>query len=114
MKRNLLLLAALLCFGFCLKTNAQITLLDSFDPSATGSICGIAYNPETSSLWIYGCSFVTIENYDKSGTLLNTFDSPGGAANDVDVEIAPEELTLDESTIEQGQVLFVNGESGTT
>jgi len=113
MKRNLLIFLAVLSFSFCLKSSAQITLLDSFNPSATGSICGIGYDSETSSLWIYGCSFVTIENYDHSGNLLNTFNSPGGAANDVDVEISPEELTLNTSTIAQGHILFVNGESNT-
>lgn len=84
----------------------------TFDPSGAGSLCGIAYDTDNNFVWIYGCSAVNIQKYSTTGTLLQSITSAGPAANDVDVEIAPENLTLKNGAIQKGQVLFVNGESG--
>lgn len=108
------LLTTIILFSACFYQQglAQLTLLDSFNPSGAGSLCGIAYDPDGAVVWVYGCSSSTIQSYSTTGTLLNSFTTPGGTANDVDVEVAPLELTMNGSTIPQGQVLFVNGESG--
>jgi hypothetical protein len=109
MKKGLTLI--FLCTCFCFASFAQITLLGSFNPSGASSLCGIGYDPATSQVWIYGCSASTIQSYSASGTLLTSVTAPGGTANDVDVEMAPEELTINSSTVPAGQLLFVNGES---
>jgi hypothetical protein len=111
MKRILPFFFALCSFSFILKSPAQITLLGSFDPSDAGSICGLGYDPESSIIWIYGCNDNTIYSFDVSGNLMDSFTSPGLEANDVDIEISPEEIEFGESTIGPGQILFVNGES---
>jgi hypothetical protein len=54
----------------------------------------------------------TTYSYDTSGNMLNSFATPGGSANDVDIEIAPVQFLMNGNTIQEGQVLFVNGESG--
>lgn len=112
MKRKLIVLIAFFSYCFCVRISAQIVLLDSFNPSGASSLCGIGYDPDAAHVWIYGCSASTIQSYTTSGVLLESFTAPGGTANDVDVEIAPEQLTINSSTVPQGQLLFVNGESG--
>lgn len=112
MKRILLSIFTLLSFGFFMKSTAQIVLLNSFDPADAGSICGIGYHIDSSQVWIYGCSSNSLQCYDISGNLLNSFTQPGGSANDVDVEIAPSNINFNETIIPQGQLLFVNGENG--
>jgi hypothetical protein len=111
MKGKLLLIIVLTSFGFFFNSSAQIILIDSFNPSETGSLCGIGYHPDSSHVWVYGCNANTIQCYDISGNLLNSFAPPGGLANDVDIEIAPAEILFHVSIILQGQLLFINGES---
>lgn len=90
----------------------SITLLSSFNPSGATSLCGLGYDPDSSHLWIYGCNAATIQRYSTSGTLLGSVNAAGGSANDVDVEMAPVDLTLNTGSISKGQLLFVNGETG--
>ncbi len=90
----------------------SIILLSSFNPSGTTTLCGIGFDPDSSDVWTYGCSDATIQRYSTGGTLLGSVNAAGGSANDVDVEVAPEDLTLNTGNISKGQLLFVNGESG--
>lgn len=114
MKRNLLFLFAFLSLGISIKSSAQIILLNSFNPSDAGSLCGIGYHADSSHIWIYGCNSNFLQCYDHSGNLLNSFTPPGGAANDVDIEISPEQIEFHESNLLQGQLLFVHGENDAT
>jgi hypothetical protein len=93
-------------------SSAQITLLSSFNPGFSGGLCGIGYNPSTAQLWLYGCSDNQFHRYDTSGVLLNSYPTPGGSANDVDIDIAPVQFLMNGLTVPQGEVLFINGESG--
>ena len=93
---------------------AQIVQLGSFNPSETNNdICGLGYDPDQAHLWVYGCSNSTIQCYDTSGNLLLSIPVVGGIANDVDIEIAPVSLQIRENIYPKGQLLFINGESGT-
>lgn len=95
-----------------LPVSAQITLVDSFDPSVTGGLCGLGVDPDSGNLWVYQCSGATIDGYTSTGTFLASIARPGESANDVDIEFAPEELTLNATTVPRGTLLFINGESG--
>lgn len=111
MKRKLTPLFIFFSYLLCDQASAQITLLGSFNPSGASSLCGIGYDPDAAKVWIYGCSSSTIQSYSTAGVLINSFTEPGGTANDVDVEVAPVALSLNGTSVAQGQVLFVNGES---
>ncbi|HKR05840.1 MAG TPA: T9SS type A sorting domain-containing protein [Bacteroidia bacterium] len=111
MEKKLYSCIFLACLLFSSGTFAQITLLGSFNPSNITSLCGIGYNPDSSHVWVYGCSDSDFHCYDTAGTLLNTLAAPGENANDVDIEIAPEALTMNGNSIPKGQVLFINGET---
>ncbi|HUM46318.1 MAG TPA: hypothetical protein PLD84_05290, partial [Chitinophagales bacterium] len=111
MKRKLTPILFFFSYLFCDHATAQITLLGSFNPSGEGSLCGIGYDPDAAKVWIYGCSSSTIQSYSTAGVLINSFAEPGGTANDVDVEVAPVALSLNGTSVAQGQVLFINGES---
>jgi hypothetical protein len=85
-------------------------LLNSFNPTGVTTLCGIGYDPDSSHVWIYGCNAGNIQCFSTTGVLLNSFTAPGGAANDVDIEIAPELLTINNTTVPKGQLLFINGD----
>jgi hypothetical protein len=112
MNGKLLLLTGILVCGVSIYSTAQITLLDSFNPSDAGSLCGIGYHGDSAHIWIYGCNDDVIQCYSPAENFIKELSAPGGAANDVDLEIAPEEILFDESIIPQGQLLFINGEDG--
>jgi hypothetical protein len=106
---RLLALALLVCSA---PASAQITLLDSFDPSEVGSLCGAAFDAVGNAVWVYECFGASLHRYATDGTFLGSVPRPGESANDVDVEIAPEALTLGSTTVPAGTLLFINGESG--
>jgi hypothetical protein len=112
MQKKVIVLTAIISYCCILNVNAQMTLISSFNPADASTLCGIGYDPGTAQVWVYGCSASSILCYSTTGVLLNSFTAPGGTANDVDVEVAPEALTLSNTSIPEGQLLFVNGESG--
>ncbi len=95
-----------------LPASAQIVVLDVFDPAQTGGLCGLGVDPTTGDVWVYQCSGATIDAYSSTGTFLTSIPRPGESANDVDIEFAPEDLTLDDASVPLGSLLFINGESG--
>ncbi|HLT48785.1 MAG TPA: T9SS type A sorting domain-containing protein [Rubricoccaceae bacterium] len=97
--------------GWSLPASAQITLLGFFDPAEIGSPCGVGYDLDTTA-WVYECFGASLHRYAPDGTLLGTIPRPGESANDVDVEVAPEALTLGTTSLPAGTLLFINGESG--
>lgn len=92
---------------------AQLTVVDSFNPSQAGGLCSLAYDFRAGTIWVYDCRASDFQEYAEDGSFLRSLPRPGESANDVDIDVAPEELTLAGTTIPQGTPLFVNGESGT-
>ena len=109
MKKLLLVAASITIIQ---SSSGQITLIDSFDPADADDLCGIGYDPDSSRVWVYGCFAEGILCYTPSGILCDALLTPGGTANDVDVEVTPESITLNGTVIPKGEVLFINGESG--
>lgn len=91
---------------------AQIAISDQFNPSQSGGLCGLGVDPTTGNIWVYPCSGAAIDGYTSTGSFLASIARPGEVANDVDIEFAPEELTLNATTVPQGTLLFINGEAG--
>ena len=91
---------------------AQLVLLDSFD-AGTGQLAGAGFDPATDRVWAYGSSDASVLAFDRTGAPITSIARPGEGANDVDVEFAPETLTLGGVTVPAGTMLFINGESGT-
>jgi len=110
MSRLLFLLA--LCFLGTAPSAAQITVLDSFNPSNSGGLCSLSLDGTTGNVWVYDCSGSMVDGYASDGTFLASVPRPGESANDVDIDFAPEELTLNETLVPEGSMLFINGESG--
>ena len=92
---------------------AQLTVVDSFNPSQAGGLCSLAYDFRAGTIWVYDCSVNDFQEYAEDGSFLRSLPRPGESANDVDIDVAPEELTLAGTLIPRGTPLFVNGESGT-
>lgn len=96
--------------SWSLPASAQIVTLDSFNPTEVGSLCGIGF--DAGVIWVHDCSGASIHSYATDGTFLASIPRQGESANDVDLDIAPETLTLGTTTVPAGAVLFINGESG--
>ena len=92
---------------------ADITLISSFNPSNNGTMCGAATSHLTADIYAYDCFGSAIQHYSRTGAFINSFSITAfGTANDVDVEIAPADLTMGGTFVPEGSVLFINGESG--
>ncbi len=105
----------ILLFLLSISTNlsfGQITILNSFNPTNLSSLCGIGYDPINAKVWVYGCSSDSISCFSTSGVLQFSIPAAGESANDVDIEIAPVPLSINGNNYPQGQLLFVNGETG--
>lgn len=95
------------------ESEAQITLINSFNPTSVGGLCGIGFDPTQQQLWVYDCSSDSISCLSLTGNLLYQYEAPGEGANDMDIEIAATTFSFAGSTVTPGQILFVNGETGT-
>lgn len=90
---------------------AQLTILTQFDPSNTGGTCGIAYNSTAGEVLVIGCFGATIDRYDQTGAFIASAPIAGESANDVDVDMSPVAFTMNGTAVDQGQLLFMNGET---
>lgn len=91
--------------------NAQLTLLDQFNPTEVGSIDGAGFDAATDQVWVYGISSDSIDSYTRTGTFVSSVNRPGESANDADLEFAPEALTLGATPITANTLLMINGET---
>ncbi|MBK7966918.1 MAG: hypothetical protein IPK10_17745 [Bacteroidetes bacterium] len=90
---------------------AQLTISSSFNPAGLSSLCALGYDTVLQKVWVYDCSGDSIHCFDTSGVKLGAVIAPGEPANDVDVEIAPVAFTMAGTTIPQGTLLLINGET---
>lgn len=89
--------------------HGQLTILSTFNPSQTGTICGATHDD---AIWAYACFGVTLDSYDSTGVFLGSLPRPGGSANDVDLDTAVEPMTLAGVNVPAGSLLFFDGETG--
>ncbi len=104
--------AAVFWIGGADLARAALTASAPFNPSNTGSLCGLGFDPATQDVWVYGCSAADIQHYTAAGAFLSAVTRPGESANDVDVELTPRPLTLGSTAVPSGSLLFINGETG--
>lgn len=83
-----------------------------FVAGSSGSACGIAYDSQRDSIWVYACSGATLQQFSTAGAQLASLPRPGEAANDVDVDFAPAAFSLGGVAVATGDMLFIDGESG--
>ncbi|MEL6476199.1 MAG: Ig-like domain-containing protein [Pseudomonadota bacterium] len=84
-----------------------------FDPEDLGQLVAVAFEPEAEEIAVYGSFATTISIFDTDGTLLREIPHPSEGSNDIDLEFAPEDLTLNDVLVPQGSLLVINGEQGT-
>ena len=107
-----LLLVLLGVLGLRTVSHAQLTLLSSFDPTNAGGFCGIAYDADSARIWAYDCDVAVIYQYATDGTFIRSIPMVGGTANDVDLSMSPEALTLGGGAVPAGRLMVFNGETG--
>lgn len=90
---------------------AQLSIITQFNPSNTGGTCGVAYNAPAGQIMVIGCSAATIDRYAEDGTFISSANVVGEGANDVDVDMAPVDLFLNGTFVQQGRLLLINGET---
>jgi hypothetical protein len=91
--------------------HGALELLGTF---ATGlnTPVGIAYDQISDAVWVYRDSGADIRQYSPSGMFLSSVPRPGESADDFDLEIAPEALSLAGTPLPAGTLLAINGENG--
>lgn len=114
MSRTWLAMTAIAAIGLTLTlagvANGQVVSLSQFSPG--GGIVSCGFDHTTNTVWVYNSFAATLSNYTASGTFIVSIPRPGESANDVDIEIAPEDLTLGATSVPEGSVIFINGETG--
>jgi hypothetical protein len=90
---------------------AQLTILSQFDPSNTAGTCGIAYNSTAGEVLVIECFGTDIDRYTEAGEYLSSAPIAGESANDVDIDMSPASFMMSGTTVEQGQLLLLNGET---
>ena len=89
----------------------DLVVLKQFNPGL-GTLVGLSYDPGQKRVWAYGDFDAGLQSFAISGKAKLSLPRPGEAANDADLEIAPEALTLGTTPVPAGSLLFINGESG--
>ncbi|HEX5175934.1 MAG TPA: hypothetical protein VFV83_02840, partial [Chthoniobacteraceae bacterium] len=77
-----------------------------------GSLVGIGYDPVTDHIWAYDDFADAITEFTSGQIAVGSVARPGAAANDVDVEFAPEDFVLGNVAVPAGSLLYIDGESG--
>lgn len=106
MKKTILILSVFMCKLL----SAQITLLDSFNPSEDEGLCGIGYDAINNFVWVFGCSDDNISRYSPDGTFSLSLLRPGEDSDDADLDVADADMNFAGTAITAGQLLFINGE----
>lgn len=94
------------------EVQAQLILIERFDPSEVGSVVGLGFDNSADEVWVYGEFLGMIHSYSRAGEFIRSIERPGEAANDVDLDVAGGPMTLGEVAIPSGTLLMINGESG--
>ncbi|WP_162266407.1 Ig-like domain-containing protein [Paraglaciecola hydrolytica] len=74
----------------------------------------IAVDEYRQHLYVYSGFGSAISVLDRAGQVLTTLDWQGEGANDADMDIAPEALSLANTPVPQGSLLIINGETAET
>ena len=91
--------------------DASVTVLQQFNPGL-GTLVGCGHDATTGSTWVYPSFGATLSSYSAAGVFLSSIPRPGEAANDVDIEFAPEALSVGATVVPAGTLLFIDGETG--
>jgi hypothetical protein len=95
------LLIILSCPGV---VDAQIVLLNTYNPPTLGQFCGVGYDAVQDRVWAYECFGDSVHCLSAAGAILYAVDVPGGTANDVDVETLPASMIINGTTYPSGQL----------
>lgn len=85
------------------------TLLATLNPVNAASVVGIAHDPVSNHLFIYGEFGANILELDTDGNELGSFPTPGNS-NDFDLDFALNELSIDGTAVPQNSLLIFNGD----
>ena len=104
------ILAITLCLCVVTPTRAA-ELLDSFNPDNIAAIWGIAVDPATDNLLVYGAlAGVNLLELDQTGNLIATLPRPGSNSNDIDMDFSTGPMTIDGVAIPADTLLVFNGD----
>ena len=93
------------------ETQPDLRVLGQFN-SGLGLLVSSGFDSTSDHVWVYGGSDRDLRSYTGTGGLLSSIEAPGENANDVDIDFAPEALTIGSTAVPAGSLLFINGETG--
>ncbi len=91
--------------------SAQLELIQSFNPSNTGSMNSIGYDPITQTIFAHDQGGAEYEQYDRSGTFLGTVAKPFAGGNDDDIEFVDQAITISGVSVPAGSLLSIENEN---
>jgi len=89
---------------------AQPVLLDQFDPGL-GTLVASAFDYSTDRVWVYNGFGTLLNSYTRAGAVLASVPRPGEAADDFDIDVLFEGITLNGVQVPAGSLLVINGET---
>ncbi len=93
------------------QVKAQLFPCNSWPAPGPNDICALGYDKVQQHIWIYHCNADSLICLDTNGQKLVALKAPGEIADDVDIDIAPVSFQFAGTTIPQGTLLFINGET---
>lgn len=93
-------------------SSASRTLPSGVTEFATGrgTLVGLGFDDPLRVVWVYDGQM--LYSFTREGTVLDTVAAPGERADDVDLDIPSESLTLARVALPAGTLLYINGETG--
>lgn len=108
---NKSILTFLLIFGTSTILLGQLTITSTFNPPEVTGLCSIAYDHELDEVWVYDCSHDSLHCYSSAGIHQRTIARPGEVANDVDLFISTDSISLNATSFPPGTLFLINGET---
>ncbi len=98
-------------FSINVSAEAQIVLLDFFNPSELGEINGVGYDPVSGNLFLHESFNASIHEYSTDGSLAASIPDPGTHGNDSDYEFADVPININGTIVPANTLLVIEGET---
>jgi len=88
----------------------MVNLISSFDPGQ-GSLVAIAFDPKLSNVFVYDDFASFIRRYLPNGTFVANTAFSGTPSDDIDIDFAPEAISIRGTNVAENSLLVANGET---
>jgi len=102
---------ALMIAGAALPAAAQIELLQTLDPTESGSLNAIGYDSVSDLIYVHAQSAADYQSFDRAGTFVANVAKPAPGGNDDDIEFASVPVTINSVTVPAGTLFSTENDA---